>query len=325
MYIPVFIYWIWLIIQARSAFFFSAANPTIENGGMLGESKVKIFDLIDDELKPITILFDPSATSAIVLEKLRQHNIHYPFILKPDIGERGSFVEKIENQTDLSNYLKLIKVPFLAQEFIDFKIELGIFYYRYPNQQNGKVSSIVMKEFLSVVGDGVGTLEELIKANPRAVLHLDQLVTRWGPYFKKVLPAHEELILVPIGNHSRGTTFLNANHLINDQLSSIIDKMAKSINGFYFGRIDIRCKSFDDLYKGSKMKILELNGAGSEPGHIYHPGTSLWQAYKSIFHHLNVLLKISKQNHRLGIPYMSFREGIREIAKLRAYNNIKNR
>jgi len=41
-YFPVVLYYFWLSIRARSFFFFSASNPSIETGGMLGESKFGI-------------------------------------------------------------------------------------------------------------------------------------------------------------------------------------------------------------------------------------------------------------------------------------------
>jgi hypothetical protein len=39
---------------------------------------------------------------------------------------------------------------------------VGIFYVRYPNEE-GKITGIVSKEFLIVTGNGVTTVEELIK------------------------------------------------------------------------------------------------------------------------------------------------------------------
>ncbi|MBC8153596.1 MAG: hypothetical protein H7Z72_11850, partial [Bacteroidetes bacterium] len=48
-YAPVFVYWLWLSLKARSFFFFSAGNPSIELGGLLGESKIDILDKISDE------------------------------------------------------------------------------------------------------------------------------------------------------------------------------------------------------------------------------------------------------------------------------------
>ena len=324
LYLPVFVYWGWLVLRARSAFFFSAANPTIENGGMLGESKSKILKAIPSGLIPKTLCFEPDVSKSQLLTVLRENGVDFPFILKPDIGERGSFVSKITNQNELSSYLRRIKVPFLAQEYIDYPIEMGVFYYRYPSEIRGKVSSIVLKEMLNVKGDGHKTVRELILKNPRAKLQLAALEKKPGYDLNEVLAKGEERELEPIGNHCLGTAFLNGNYLINDRLHEVFDRISKSINGFYFGRYDLRCSSFEDLYKGNGIKILELNGAGSEPGHIYHPGTSIWVAYRDIFHHLNVLLKISRENHRLGVPYMSFREGLKEIKRLRAYNRVKN-
>lgn len=324
LYIPVFLYWASLILRARSVFFFSAANPSIENGGMLGESKIKILDIIAPELKPKTIYFEPRVTKTQLLTTLRANRIGFPLILKPDIGERGSFVEKIKDEEDLDHYLSQIKIPFLAQEYIDYPIEMGVFYYRFPSATKGRVSSIVLKKMLKVVGDGQKTVRELILSNPRAKLQLSALEKSFGNGLECVLARGEEKELEAIGNHCRGTAFLNGNHLINDRLNDVFDKISKSIPGFYFGRYDLRCSSIDALYQGNGIKIMELNGAGSEPGHIYHPGTSILTAYRDIFHHLKVLLKISRENHRLGVPYMTFREGIAEIKKLRAYNKLKN-
>ncbi len=46
--IPTYFYWIYYAICARSLFFFSAANPAIETGGLFGESKEAIFDQIPE-------------------------------------------------------------------------------------------------------------------------------------------------------------------------------------------------------------------------------------------------------------------------------------
>ncbi len=322
-YIPVFVYWAWLVLKARSFFFFSASNPTIENGGMLGESKMKIFDLINDGLKPKTIYLKYDSTINQIHTKLKNEDLHFPLIFKPDIGERGTFVEKIESDEDIEKYISKIKVDFLIQEYIDYPIEMGVFYYRLPNEEKGRVSSIVVKDMLSVTGDGQSSVKELSVKIPRAKIIMSDLEIRLGETMGKVLKSGEMLELEPIGNHCRGTTFLNGNHLINEKLSKTFDKIAKTIEGFYFGRVDLRCKSIAELYNGN-IKILELNGAGSEPGHIYHPGTALLEAYKAIFHHINILYEISKQNHKNGTPYMSFSEGVSEIRKLLAYNKRKD-
>ncbi len=319
-YIPIFFYWVWLSIRARSLFFFSASNPGIENGGMLGESKIKILDKLDDELKPVTFLVRTGEGLSSISKKLQKANLDYPIIAKPDIGERGWMVEKIVDEANLSDYLQRSKVDFLIQEYIDLPVEAGVFYYRFPGQSQGKVSSIVLKEMLHVRGDGHSTLKDLILKNDRAKLQMEVLSEVYD--MSEVLEKGQHLQLVDIGNHCKGTKFLNGNHLINDKMHLAFDKISNGVQGFYYGRYDLRCASTDDMYQG-KVKIMELNGAGAEPAHIYQPGFSILTAYKVLFQHWKTLFKISRANHRLGIPYLSLREGWKEYQKVRNYNKTK--
>ena len=71
------------------------------------------------------------------------------------------------------------------------------------------------------------------------------------------------------------------------------------------------------------FKVMELNGAGSEPAHIYHPGTPITEAYSQIFKHLKVLYQISQMNKESGIRFMTFGEGLEEWRKLQRYNKMK--
>ncbi len=322
-YAPVTVYWAWLTLKTRSFFFFTASNPGIHFGGMLGESKNKIYASMPQSSIPKTCLLSPGISIENFREKLKALNLTYPFILKPDIGERGWMVELIKNESNLGRYLEQIEVPFLIQEYIPFPIELGVFYYRYPNQPRGTVSSVVIKDMLSVTGNGRKTVRQLAEENVRAKMHLNTLEHK-DPELLDTIPAHGESVeLIPIGNHSRGTTFINGNHLINKELIDVMDNLSHQIDGFYFGRYDLRCSSMDELYKGENFKVLELNGAGAEPAHIYHPGFSIFQAYKDIIHHLRVLAKISRINHRNGHSYMSLAKGIKEVRKIQQYNKHK--
>ncbi len=314
-YWPVFFYWFWLSLRAKSLLYFTASNPGIENGGMLGESKIKILNDIDDSLIPKTIFIKSNTSFEIVFRLVKQSFKTYPIICKPDVGERGWKVEKIKSEEELKAYHQSISVDYLIQEFLTEPMEMGIFYYRYPNNEKGIVSSIVIKEMLTLVGDGRSTIKELILTNDRAKLQWNNLKVRYQDQLNNILEFENKMELVSIGNHSRGTKFLSGNHLINQKLNKTFDKISKQINGFYFGRFDIKVLSSDDLYEG-KIKIMELNGAGSEPAHIYHPGSSIWNAYRVIFHHWKVLFKISRANHKLGVPYLSFREGISIYRKI---------
>jgi len=126
-YFPVSFYWIWLIIKARSLFFFTASNPSIEFGGMLGESKFDIFKIINPSLQPKTIFSPPDRPYEHILATLRSTEMDFPLIAKPDVGERGWMVEKINNELELKKYLENTKVNLLLQEYIDLPVELDVF------------------------------------------------------------------------------------------------------------------------------------------------------------------------------------------------------
>lgn len=308
-YFPIFFYWAWQAILSRSLFFFSASNPTIESGGMLGESKSKILDLISEDVKPITLHFYKETSVGDVLSKISEQELKYPMIAKPDIGERGWQVEKIKDEQLMLRYIQESPVDYIIQEYIDLPIELGVFYYRMPDHEHGVVSSIVLKDMLKVIGDGSSSLRDLMMKYDRAKLQVEALEQKRDLDF--IPTKGEEVELVGIGNHCKGTTFLNGNHLINEELRAQFDRLSKQVDGFFYGRYDLRCESYEALNRG-EMKIMELNGAGAEPAHIYHPGFSMIEAYRVLFKHWKVLAEISRANNKKGVKYMTLTEA-REV------------
>jgi hypothetical protein len=310
-YLPVFVYWLWLSLKARSFFFFSASNPSIESGGMLGESKMDILNLIDDKHKPVTVFIKRTWDNRTVTAQFINTNLDFPIIAKPNVGERGWGVEKIETMSALHAYHLNSPVDYLIQEYVPYPLEFGVFYYRMPNQVTGTISSIVQKEFLTVTGNGRHNVGELILANDRAVLQWDSLKIKYADSLHKVLANEKKMTLVTIGNHCLGTKFLNANHLISPELTAVFDKISIEIDGFYYGRYDLRCPSLEDFYLGKNIKIMELNGAGAEPAHIYDPTFPIWKGWQVLLQHWNILYKISAFNHKSGTPYMRFSEARR--------------
>lgn len=288
-------------------------------GGMLGESKYEVLNLVPNEVKPITALVRLPATKARVLEIMEQHQLKFPVIFKPDLGERGWMVRRIDHEADIELYLTQIKIDFLIQELINLPLEFGVFYIRYPNTSEGRVSSITMKEFLCVTGDGKKDLQTLILEKDRARLQWPILKKKHAGMLSAILEDGKKMELVSVGNHCLGTKFLNGNHLITPKLSASFNRIGKQIKGFYFGRFDLRCASLEDLENGN-VKIMELNGCGAEPAHIYHPGASLRMAVTVILNHWRDMYCISKLNHEAGVPYLSFREG---YASFRKFRNLK--
>ncbi len=318
-YIPLYIYFVWLALKARSLWFWSASNPGIETGGMLGESKIEIFDIIPEHIRPVTLLIQPGTSLQEVVSKVEAHQLSYPIICKPDRGERGFQVAKIHNEQELKNYIEKNKVEYLIQSFCNFRLELGVFYCRYPWEEKGKVFSVVKKEFLYLEGDGVSTLYQLIGANQRAILQWEKLYAKFADRMEEILPKGEKLELEPIGNHARGTKFINANSIIDPTLNEVFDKITNQIPNVYFCRYDLRTTSEADLKEGKNIYIVELNGVGAEPAHIYDPGYTLFAAWRDLINQWKMVYKISVYNHKKGIKYMTTREVRAHLKKMKAY------
>lgn len=87
-----------------------------------------------------------------------EEKIEYPLIAKPDIGFRGLLVKKIENESELKSYIQKYDINIIIQEYINCKNECGIFYHRHPNEEKGVITSITLKKFLNITGDGSSTL-----------------------------------------------------------------------------------------------------------------------------------------------------------------------
>lgn len=276
-------------------------------GGMFGESKYEVMNRVPENVKPRTILIPYPATTASVEQLLAEHNMSFPLIFKPDLGERGWRVKKITRREDIDVYLKVINMPFLVQDYVSLPLEFGVFYVRYPGEPKGRVTSIVGKEMLSVVGDGVHSLRELILSKDRAKLQWETLRIIYQSRLEEIIARNSQVELVSIGNHCLGTMFLNANHLITNRLSDAFDSISNTIEGFYFGRFDLRTASIADLQEGRVM-IMELNGCGAEPAHIYQPGFPLAEALRVLFRHWSDIYRVSIENHRRGAQYISFRE-----------------
>lgn len=309
-YFCIYPVWVVLCLRARSFFFFAASNPTIKNGGFLCESKKDIIALIPPQYHPPTVFFSIPSNGNIVLCELQRAGLQYPLIGKPNVGGRGRGVKVLRNEQDVLAYVHTAYIDFHIQEFVPWKCEAGIFYVRNPNQANGAITGIVYKEFLSVTGNGQLSMLQLLQKDKRALMYLDSLKKIHGERLNQVLPAGEKVIVSPFGNHARGSKFTDASHLADEDLMQVIDEICKQIPGFYFGRLDIRFESWEALKQGKNFSIIEVNGAGSEPTHIYDPRHSLFFAWKEIIRHWFILYHISRINHKKGHRYLSFREGI---------------
>jgi hypothetical protein len=311
-YIPIYFLWAWYALRAKSIFFFNACNPTIKNGGFMSESKKEIYNLIPPQYYPKTELVSENTSFEDVLRLLEKSGIKYPLIAKPDIGLRGSAVKKINNPDALFDYHHRVDFDYLIQDLIPYPNEFGIFYVRYPHEKTGRITGIVGKEFLIVEGDGVSTLEDLLRKNPRHELQLKALRKEYGRKLLEILKKGEKRNLVPYGNHIRGAKFIDASDLISEKLTATLNEICLQVPEFYFGRLDVMYDTFEGLERGENFSIVELNGAGSEPTHIYDPKHSIFFAWKELTRHIRYMYEISVVNHKNGAPYLPHKVGMEQ-------------
>jgi membrane protein DedA with SNARE-associated domain len=305
-YPPVALYCLWLAIKYRGLTLPTGANPGIFSGGIIGESKTVTLQKLMDTSPEFTAeaeLLDgsiPEARLASLREICQRRNIGYPFVLKPDVGQRGTGVKLIHNEDRAIAYLKATPAPLIVQRHAPGPHEVGIFYYRFPSELRGHVFSITEKVFPTVIGDGRSTISELIWGDPRARFMAAKYLGRLKGREHEVLPLGETLSLVQAGNHAQGCIFRDGMNLCTPELVERIDCISKKIPGFYIGRYDIRYSNVDDLGTGKNFQIVELNGAASEATSIYDARNSLFTAYRTLFRQWDLVFAIGAANRRSG-------------------------
>lgn len=313
LYTPVYFQYLYYALRTRSFFFFNASNPTIKNGGFFMESKKEIYDLIPQEYYPKTLLFKAKEDIKTVLEEIAKKGIKFPLIAKPDIGLRGTAVKKIDSVEELEKYLNNANFEVLIQDLIPYKNEIGLFYVKLPNKEKGMLTGIVSKEFLILTGNGKDTIRQLLQKDPRFELQIPALEKEFPQLIDTILEKEKTLNLVPYGNHCRGTKFVDASHEITPKMVESFNEICSKINGFHFGRMDIMYNNYEDLENGQNFQIVEINGAISEPTHMYDPKHSLIFGWKELTRHFHYMYIISKANHKKGAKYLTFKEGVQEF------------
>ncbi len=311
-------FWIVHCIKAKSCWFFTAANPTLTFGGYEGENKMEMYNKLPESTYPRTTYINTTASGSEVEAQVRAMDFDFPVAVKPDVGRMGLMFRKIHSLQDLLEYHGKMKVDYLLQEYIKYPLEVSVFYYRFPNHVKGSITGFVRKECLSVTGDGISSLHELMLQYPRVQFRLDEMKVKHAASLNHIIPRGENYILCDALNLSRGGKLVNLEHEKDEKLLEIFDALSYA-GDFYFGRYDIKCRSTDDLKKGKNFSILEFNGSGAEPHHVYGNGNSLIEAIKILLEHWDILYTISVLNNKKGIPYWSFRRGFRHLLKARKH------
>jgi hypothetical protein len=321
-YIPLGPAWLWYCLRSGSLWFFTPSNPTLTFGGFEGESKNEMYVQLPPGSYPRSIFISHSLTFEQAMEIISTNNFKFPFAVKPDVGMMGFMFRKIENTDQFKKYHAAMHVDYILQHFINYPLEVSVFYYRYPNETSGHITGFLKKEFLQVIGDGVSTLLELILQYPRVRFRVEEMKLKHEKRLNDIIQQGEIYCLSYALNLSRGGKLISLASQKDNSLLKVFDELSHYTKYFYYGRYDIKCLSIEDLKKGQNFSILEYNGSGAEPHHIYGDGNTLLQAYRIVLHHWNVLYKISKLNHSNGRQYWTFRKGFGFLKRARQHFKI---
>ncbi|MBY0458560.1 MAG: VTT domain-containing protein [Gemmataceae bacterium] len=298
-YLPIVPWYILLSARYRSFTVWTAANPGIPAGGVVGESKADIMARLDPRFTVRTTLVAPGPVAERVPVALAGVD-GFPVILKPDAGQRGAGVRLARDRADVEKYLLDNPGAVIVQPFHPGPFEVGVFYYRLPGDERGRVFSVTDKVFPEVVGDGESTLAELVRAHPRYRLQEDVFLARHAARAGAVPAAGERLVLATAGNHCQGTLFRDGGHLLTAELERALDAAVQPFDGFFFGRFDVRYADPDEFRAGRGFAVIELNGVASESTNLYDPSWPLWRAYRTLFAQWALAFQIGAMNRARG-------------------------
>jgi membrane protein DedA with SNARE-associated domain len=330
LYIPVGLYYIYLSIRYRSLTLPSASNPYIETGGFMGESKASVLNMVSEDQQSWIAEFVTLSRNGVparddlenALTLLKNKNLEFPIVAKPDIGWNGYGVRLIEDHDQLLHYIS--KFPheesIIFQRPVNYDGEAGIFYVRIPGEQNGKIPSVTLRYFPFVKGDGISTLRELIQNDERTKIRADYYLGAKSEHvgfncddLEKVPDEGELIRLTFIGSLRVGGLYRDATDMITPELTARIDSIARSMPEFYFGRFDVRFESVEKLMKGEGFRIIEINGAGAEAIQAWDPKVSLFKLYKAFFSSYRLLFRIGNMNRKRGYRPMSITDFMKAI------------
>ena len=89
------------------------------------------------------------------------------------------------------------------------------------------------------------------------------------------------------------------------------------MDGFYFGRYDLRLPAGEELGSGRGFKVIEVNGATSEATHIYDPRYGVVRAWRTLFEQWRILFEIAVENRKRGARVVRWTELLRMLSQYR--------
>ena len=287
-YVPVFLAVLVMMLRHRSITAPLRANWALKHGGLFPESKHGFAERFPEgcSLLPKEELLDGALDTNAALARFNDFRQSIGegemIVVKPDDGIQGREVHFVRDSLEFQTFWQshgMNHADWLLQEYVD-GVEAAVFYMQHGPDRPGQIMSMTWKLGFDVTGDGHSTIDGLIAARPSDDATRKRIAKYNRERLWEVPAAGATIELMPVRNHHLGATFQDISDWITPEMEAAICPVLDSIDGFNYGRMDIRAPSLDELSAGRKIRILETNALYSEPVHAYDPKYGLWDAYR---------------------------------------------
>lgn len=311
MYFPAGVQWLFLSVWYRSFTLPFLANPFLTLSGMVGVPKSELMaqatGLCRDTILPwIRHTVDDRSPHTQAMECVRQaarQGIDFPFVCKPDIGCRGIGVKLVRDVEQLSKIIQCYPsgAALICQKLASWEAEVGIFYVKNPATQQAEITSLTFKHIPKVTGDGIRTLGQLVQKDERAGLLQHLYYKRHEARWNDIPSKGEVVSLVFSAAHSKGAVFLDAREHITPQLTKAVSDIMAGLPDFYYGRLDVKYSSLENLKAGKTLEIVEINGASAESIHVWDKDAKFFEAICTLLWQYRILFRIGAYHRKRGM------------------------
>ncbi|HEY1045409.1 MAG TPA: hypothetical protein VGF79_03150, partial [Bacteroidia bacterium] len=144
--------------------------------------------------------------------------------------------------------------------------------------------------------NGELSIDQLIKKDKRGTVFYDEIIERCSLDLNYIPEKDKTIVLHTQGNHSKGTEFIDISNQISGSVTRSFGNFLKGLDGFEYGRLDVKCNCFEDLESFNQLKVIEFNGLAAEPISIYDSRTGYFNSLRVFLKHWKRLEEISKFN-----------------------------
>lgn len=298
----------------------TAANPGLDAGGFVGESKGEVLDKLVAGRREaqgfvartlrLPAAADPADAAAAearwqdLSAWLAREDLSFPIVLKPDIGRRGSGVRVVASEVEARSYLRTMPLAVIAQQYAPGPHELQVFWTRAPGEAAGQILSVTETFFPEVTGDGEHDLHDLILLHSRAVLQHKVFFRRHADVLDWVPGPGACFPLANCGSHGQGSMFKNGARLASEALRARLDALADGCPGLHAGRFDLRAQDLDAVQRGEGFLVVDLDGTTGEATHVYDPALGLLRgpfvAWRTLFARWSLMFRLGARNRAAG-------------------------